>query len=386
MRALFVNENIGGHVALHEFLRQALRELPDPPEARFLDVPRPTTLRRLVAAPLPGLSRLDLDFQPLRYQLAQSAHVRRQLPRLLRPGDVVHAYTHNAVLLSAETLRAVPSVVALDGTNEQNGRTLPYRDATRWTGATIRATRRFEERVYDAATLVVAQSEWAATSLREDYAVPDEKIRVIRYGLPVGPAPSRVEPDRPQITFVGTSMERKGGWRLVEVWRRELRARADLNLVTREQVSEEPGLRVFGDVDVGDGRLEEILARTAVFAFPSVIDKSSWAVLEAMRAGVPVVACDVGGLGELVRHGETGLLVEPADDDALVAALVALLDDEPRRVAMGVAGRKRVEDHFDARHGAAAVVAVLREAEELHGSRRPPGDAPRGRPRGGAIA
>lgn len=364
MRALFVNENIGGHTALHQYLRQAFREHPQGMEPTFLDVPRPSLVRRLGAAPIPGLAGFDLDIQPLRYQLAQSAHVRRRLTSLLESADVVHAYTHNAVLLSPAALSAVPNVVVLDGTNEQNGRMLPYRRATRWTPATIRLTRRFEERVYAAATLLIAQSEWAAGSLRDEYGVAADRIRIVRYGLPVGPAPERIGTERPEITFVGTSMERKGGWRLVDVWRRHLRDRTVLNLVTRDAVEEEPGLRVHRDVHVGDGRIEELLARTAIFAFPSEIDKSSWAVLEAMRAGVPVVAADAGGIGEIVDDGTTGLLVEPGDDRALAAGLGSLLDDESRRAAMGVAGRHRIEENFDVQDTAKAVVAVLREARE----------------------
>lgn len=364
MRALFVNENIGGHTTLHEYLGQAFEEDSSGMEATFLDMPQPSLVRRLAAAPVPGLARLDLDVQPLRYQLAQSAHVRRCLAPLLESVDVVHAYTHNAVLLSAAALRGVPSVVVLDGTNEQNGQMLPYRRATRWTPATIRLTRRFEERVYAAATLLVAQSEWAARSLRDDYGVPDDRIRIVHYGLPVGPTPERVVTDRPEITFVGTSMERKGGWRLVDVWRRHLRDRTVLNLVTRDAVDEEPGLRVHRDVHVGDGRIEELLARTAVFAFPSEIDKSSWAVLEAMRAGVPVVAGDAGGIGEIVDDGVTGVLVDPGDDRSLAAGLARLLDDERLRAEMGVAARRRIQACFDVRDTATAVVDVLREARE----------------------
>jgi alpha-maltose-1-phosphate synthase len=364
VRILFVNENIGGHATQHAYLRRGLESAPEVLPT-FLDVPPPRLARKLVAAPVPGLARLDLDLQPLRYQLAQSAVVRRRLRGLLPQADAVHVYTHNAVLLSAAALRTVPTVVGLDGTNEQNARTLPYRRATRGTEVTIRATRRFEERVYAAATLLVAQSEWAAASLRDDYGIPADRIRIVRYGMPVGPVPERRLSGRPEITFVGTSMDRKGGWRLLDAWRRHLRDRADLNLVTLEDVPGEPGLRVHRDVRPGDGRIEEILARTAVFAFPSEIDKSSWAVLEAMHAGVPVVSTRVGGLGELVVDGVTGLLVEPRDDGALARALLALVDDEGRREAMGAAGRRRVEEHFDVRRTTARVVDVVQEARDL---------------------
>jgi glycosyltransferase involved in cell wall biosynthesis len=61
--------------------------------------------------------------------------------------------------------------------------------------------------------------------------------------------------------------------------------------------------------------------------------------MEALAAGTPVVASDVGALGEVVRDGIDGVLVPPSDVEALVTAVRALLDDEPRRRRLGNAGR-----------------------------------------------
>ena len=74
LRALFLNENMGGHATMHRHLRGALTEHPEV-DARFVDLPPPRLPRRLFAAQIPGLARLDLDFQPHRVQLAQ-----RRLP------------------------------------------------------------------------------------------------------------------------------------------------------------------------------------------------------------------------------------------------------------------------------------------------------------------
>jgi glycosyltransferase involved in cell wall biosynthesis len=69
-------------------------------------------------------------------------------------------------------------------------------------------------------------------------------------------------------------------------------------------------------------------------------------VLEAMAAGVPVVATAVGGIPECVLSGETGVLVPPRDSNALAEALVGLLRNAALRGALGAAGRRRVQDHF----------------------------------------
>jgi starch synthase len=363
MRTLFVNENLGGHASMHLYIRQALGELSGI-TADFVDVPRAGLVRKLLAAPVPGLAGLDLDLQPLRAQLLQSLWVRRMLERVGRSYDVVHVYTQSTALLSAAQLAGRPTVVSTDGTGTQNAYHIPYRRATRHTASQVRVARRFEDRVYAAAALVVAQSEWAAHSLRTTYGVPADKVRVIPFGVPVPPVVPRHEAGGlPQVTFVGKSLERKGGLRLLRVFREHLRDRCELNLVTLEPLAPEPGVRVINDFTPGDERLVDLLARSALFAFPSDMDNSPYSVLEAMVAGLPVVGTRVGGVPEMVIDGETGLVVGDDDRD-LANAILTLLDDADLRDRMGRAGRRRVEERFDARDTTRDLAGVLREARE----------------------
>ncbi|MGH8988731.1 MAG: glycosyltransferase family 4 protein [Acidimicrobiales bacterium] len=101
-----------------------------------------------------------------------------------------------------------------------------------------------------------------------------------------------------------------------------------------------------------DGWVEGWAARyqPAIVVVPSRHEALSLVALEAMRAGLPVVATRVGGLPEVVDEPETGVLVEPDDAAALAGAIGALLGDAPRRTRMGAAGRERVAARFD--HGA----------------------------------
>jgi alpha-maltose-1-phosphate synthase len=220
------------------------------------------------------------------------------------PPDVLHVYTQSIALRSADLLAAFPSVVSTDATSLQGAYHLPHRRPTRFTSSAVRVAQLFERKVYEAATLVVAQSEWVADSLRRAYGVVDDRIRVIPFGLTLGPEPVRREPEGlPEVTFVGATLDRKGGWRLLRVFREHLRGRCVLNLVTRDAVEPEPGVRVLNDFEPGDPRLPELLARTSVFAFPTEMDNSPYSVLEAMRAGIPVVATRVGALPEMVEDG-----------------------------------------------------------------------------------
>jgi len=153
------------------------------------------------------------------------------------------------------------------------------------------------------------------------------------------------------------------------VWRRHLCDRCTLNLVTWDPVLEEPGVRVFNDIVPDDPRHAALLAETSVLAFPTEIDAFGYAAIEAMAAGIPVVATRLHALPEIVEDGVTGLLVEPDDDD-LAAALTTLLDDGQLRRRMGDAGRAVACERFDARRTTAALVDLLSAARQIHASRR----------------
>ncbi len=83
-----------------------------------------------------------------------------------------------------------------------------------------------------------------------------------------------------------------------------------------------------------------------LYVQPSVVAGMPNSVLEAMAAGLPVVATAVGGIPEVVVEGETGLLVPPRDSAALANAMLKLLVDGGLAEAFGRAGRARVEAHF----------------------------------------
>ena len=259
------------------------------------------------------------------------------------PVGAIHAYSQHVAMRSLRELRAYPSVVSTDGSAAQNAVQLPFRRPGRFTPFTARVGEHFERKVFDAATIVVAQSEWCARAIRDRYDIGPDRLRVIPFGIipPDPPPPVAVDPGRAARDHVHGHVAAAQGWdrAAARAYRTRLQGRCVLNLVTPEPVEPTDGVRVYSDIRPGDPRLVAMLARSAVFALPSEIDKSPYSVLEAMFAGLPVVSTDVGGIPEMVVDGETGFLVPPDDDVAIADAIEKLLADDARRDAMGRASR-----------------------------------------------
>lgn len=367
LRVLFLNEALGGHTTVHHNLRVELESHPEI-EPVFVDVPKAGVSRRIVGAALPILGQLDADLQPVRAQYAAAAVARRLLKRHAPAVDVCHVYTANAGLLATDLLAAHPSIVTTDTTNVYNVERLPYRQPTRVTPVNLAAVKARERRVYNACDAVVANSAWAAESMRRDYGIADNHIRLIRFGITApafdapAPGPAPTAPGTlPKVTFVGRQLERKGARRLLRIHQEHFRDECELVLVTTEAVGPAPNLTVISDIRPGDGRIWDALRNSAVFAFPSDIDQAPNAILEAMGAGVPVIAVNIAAQAEMVVAGETGLLVEPFDDDGLRQALRRLLDNPEERVRMGAAGRERMIEHYDMAASTAALVDLFHE-------------------------
>ncbi|MBI3030239.1 MAG: glycosyltransferase family 4 protein [Candidatus Rokubacteria bacterium] len=116
-------------------------------------------------------------------------------------------------------------------------------------------------------------------------------------------------------------------------------------------------------------RVGDYLALFDLFVLPSLGEHFGRVLLEAMAMGKAVVATDAGGVPEIVRHGETGLLVPPADPEAMAAAVVSLLQDRALASRLGAAGRRRVESEFSLGRHVEAVEAVYASLLDAIGDR-----------------
>ena len=119
----------------------------------------------------------------------------------------------------------------------------------------------------------------------------------------------------------------------------------------------EPYVRMPGFVE----NAPDFLSKLDVFVLPSDSEGIGLAVMEAMAAGLPVAATEVGGVPEVVADGQTGILVPPRQPTLLAQAIVRLLIDPDLAKTMGTAGKARVEALFDAKVMAEKTVAVYRD-------------------------
>jgi hypothetical protein len=130
-----------------------------------------------------------------------------------------------------------------------------------------------------------------------------------------------------------------------------------------------------------------IVAGADLVVMPSVVladgrrDGIPVALMEAMAVGVPVVASAVSGIPELVRDGETGLLVAPEDPEVLAGAVESVLDDPEAAAVRAAAGRELVEAEYDIHASGAGMIEIWQRCAEGHG----PGGVQMSRPRGPRI-
>jgi glycosyltransferase involved in cell wall biosynthesis len=213
---------------------------------------------------------------------------------------------------------------------------------------------------------VIVVSEPLARVMAETHGVPAEKVRVVPNGVDAelfSPGPSRdllvpwgIAPDSPIIGHVARLATVKNQPLLLEAFARVVKVRPAARLVIvgdgpeRELLERriaELGLSAAAHL-IGEHRdVPGLLRSFTMFVLPSKAEGTSMSVLEAMAAGVPVIATAVGGTPDLLDGGRCGQLIPANDVGALADAIVELLDDHERRRTYATAARHRVMRYYD---------------------------------------
>lgn len=296
-----------------------------------------TILRPRVRLPSADLTRMaaNVDF--------------RRRVRSLRP-DLVVGFDLDGFLLGR--LQA-PYVVALKGVMADE---LKYEHG--WNRVRFRLLSRLERRNARRADRVIVTSEHSRGAATVAYGLPAEDVSVVAEGIDAegwaGFTPDRrADPPTPTILSVARQYRRKNTAALVRAMAGVREAIPTAHLRVVGEGPEMPRLRSLvrslrlGDAVTFVGSLEgvdairEEFARADVFCLPSRQEGFGIVLLEAMAAGLPIVAADCGATPETAPPGEVSILVGPDDVAGLAAALVRLLDDADLRDHLAEGGGAR---------------------------------------------
>jgi alpha-maltose-1-phosphate synthase len=295
--------------------------------------------------------------------------------------DVVHChtwYTHFAGCL-VKHLQSVPLVLTTHSLEPHR----PWK--VEQLGTAYHVSTWIERTAYQNADGVVAVSRAMKRDVHDLYGVASERIRVIHNGIDLQQYRPTfnvdalreydIDPQVPYVLFVGRITRQKGIIHLVNAIRW---FHSGAQVVLCAGAPDTPEIAAEMDAAVDRARAESshrivwiremlpknkvitLYTHAAIFVCPSVYEPFGIINLEAMACETPVVASAVGGIPEVVEHGETGLLVAPETISAteveprhpaqfsrdLAAAVNVLLDDPELRAAMGRKARARVEREF----------------------------------------
>jgi phosphatidyl-myo-inositol dimannoside synthase len=266
--------------------------------------------------------------------------------------------------------RRLPFVVSLKGVIADE-----LKNESGLTRALLSIQARWERINARRADVVVAPSRYSAGAAGREYGLAAEKIAVV---------PEPIELERWTSLFAAAAPRPRGGPTILCVARMYPRKRiGDLLEAAALLHLRIPGARVriigkgpewaevvrlhgtlgLGETvallgDVSRERLAEEYVSADIFCLPSVQESFGIVFLEAMAAGLPVVACRAAAIPEVVEDGVTGLLAPPRDPASLAGALEALAADPERARTMGEAGRRAVTAYVPERVAARFLEAV----------------------------
>jgi len=295
--------------------------------------------------------------------------------------DLVHSHTWYANMAGhlASLLHGIPHVLSAHSLEPLR----PWKAEQLGGGYALSSW--VEKTAYEAAAAIIAVSDGMRQDILRSYPnVDPDKVRVVHNGIDVSLwerdeeddaiRALGIDPAKPSVVFVGRNTRQKG---VPYLLRAASSLPADVQLVLCLGAADTPELaaetaRLIEELQTKrEGvvlikrmlprrELIQVLSHATAFACPSIYEPLGIVNLEAMACGAAVVASATGGIPEVVQHGETGLLVQleqvtdgtgtPLDPEKFVsdfaAALNQVVADPARAREMGIAGRRRAEEHF----------------------------------------
>jgi glycosyltransferase involved in cell wall biosynthesis len=201
----------------------------------------------------------------------------------------------------------------------------------------------------------IAISRGLARYLEEVEGFDGESFEIVHYGIDPNGAVEPYEGQEPRLLCVGRLIPIKGHIVLLRAFADARRRFPGLRLDIAGRGPMEPALRALAkELAVDDAvrflghvvPVQRAIEDSAIVVVPSMGEGFGMVALEAMERARPVIAADIGGLGELVEDGVSGLLVPPGEAEPLADAIEELGRDLGRAATMGEAGRRRALERF----------------------------------------
>jgi phosphatidyl-myo-inositol alpha-mannosyltransferase len=311
----------------------ASREQPDLPFARFLRVGSP------ICIPAGGsIARVSVSFR-------QGPMVAEMIRR--ERFDVVHVHEPMMPVVPANFLRYSDALNIGTFHAAQEG-------GNRFYAATKGLLRRWFDKLDGRIAVSPAAARLVSRYFPGEYEVIPNGIDTNRFRPDVEPI-AALRDGKVNILFLGRAEKRKGLRHLLNAFR-QLRREVDdvrlvvvgplskLRLAQKEWVERKHVPDVVFTGFVPDAEVPRYYRTADIFCAPNIGSESFGLVLvEAMACGTPIVASDIEGFGGVMTHGVEGLLVKPADEDALAAALLQMIKNPQTRQEMAASCRKTAE-------------------------------------------
>jgi glycosyltransferase involved in cell wall biosynthesis len=201
----------------------------------------------------------------------------------------------------------------------------------------------------------IAISRGLARYLEDVEGFDGGSFEIVHYGIEPDGEPSPYAGAEPRMLCVGRLIPIKGHIVLLRAFAAARESIPELRLDLAGRGPLEPALRALAkELRIDDAvrflgyvaPVQRAIEESAFVAVPSMGEGFGMVALEAMERARPVIAAEIGGLGELVEDGVTGFLVPPGEAEPLAAAIVALAADPKLRARMAAAGRRRALDRF----------------------------------------
>jgi glycosyltransferase involved in cell wall biosynthesis len=272
--------------------------------------------------------------------------------------DLFHSWSGDCLRsLKVAKQRGIPSIVEIPTWHRDGGKekVLPPKTVEaadhgstieRWKNRLLLQRRRFIQE-YELADLLLVLSERAAKTFRVR-GFPEEKLFYLPRGVDVERFKPGTGPEKFRAVFAGALIKRKGIQHLLEAWHRLNLVNAELWLVGFVHDEAKPFLKQFWRDNIrviGFVRdPENYLNQGTIHVFPSQWEGSAKVTYEAAACGLPQITTREAG--DVVRNGIEGIIVKPADVNAIATALEQLYRHPELVQEMGAAARRRVVENF----------------------------------------